>query len=90
MVYEAPAGNSTVGVTVTSDRDPDKFADPKDMKYELNGAYTFDRGVIFGGLFQYNDKAFSDRTRRAGAVAACGGTCALRLDECGSRIRGRR
>ena len=64
MVYEAPAGNSTVGVTVTSDRDPDKFADPNDIKYELNGAYTFHSGVIFGGLFQYNDRAFSDRTRQ--------------------------
>ena len=33
----AVAGSSTIGMTITSDRDPDEFRDPKDTKYELNG-----------------------------------------------------
>ena len=39
----AAAGSTmceTVGLTITSDRDPDKFADPKDMKYELSGSHA--------------------------------------------------
>ena len=58
----AVAGSSTIGMTITSDRDPDDFRDPKDTKYELNGARTFDSGVIFGGSFQFSDTAFSNRT----------------------------
>ena len=49
-------------MTVTSDRDPDGFKDPKDTKYELNGSHTFDDNVIFGGSFQFSDTAFSNRT----------------------------
>lgn len=61
MACEAAADSSTMGLTITSDRDPDKFADPKSLKYELNGAHTFDSGLILGGSFQYRDRAFSDR-----------------------------
>jgi hypothetical protein len=57
----AIAGSDSVGMTITSDRDPDDFAVPKDMKYELNGAHTFDGGLILGGSFQYTDTAFSTR-----------------------------
>jgi hypothetical protein len=57
------AESNSIGITVTSDRDPDKFENPKNLKYELNGAHTFDNGVIAGGSLQYNDRAFSDRTR---------------------------
>jgi hypothetical protein len=57
----ASAGNDSVGMTITSDRDPDNFEVPKDMKYELNGAHTFDDGLILGGSFQFTDTAFSDR-----------------------------
>jgi len=57
----ASAGSDSVGMTITSDRDPDNFDVPKDMKYELNGAHTFDDGLIFGGSFQYTDTTFSDR-----------------------------
>jgi hypothetical protein len=35
--WSAHAENNTIGVGVTSDRDPDKFAVPKNLKYELNG-----------------------------------------------------
>src|SRR5262245_44535500 len=59
----AVAENNSIGITVTSDRDPDKFENPKNSKYELNGSHTFDNGAIVGGSFQYNDRAFSDRTR---------------------------
>jgi hypothetical protein len=57
----AAAESNSIGVTLTSDRDPDKFSDPKDLKYELNGSHTFDSGLIAGGSFQYNDHAFSNR-----------------------------
>jgi hypothetical protein len=57
----ASAGSDSVGMTITSDRDPDDFGVPKDMKYELNGAHTFDDGLILGGSFQYTDTTFSDR-----------------------------
>jgi len=57
----ATAGSDTVGVTITSDRDPDDFAVPKDIKYELNAAHTFDNSLILGGSFQYADTTFSDR-----------------------------
>jgi len=63
MARTAAAENSSIGVVVTSDREPDKFADPKNMKYELNGSHTFDNGLIAGGSFQFIDRAFSNRTR---------------------------
>jgi hypothetical protein len=59
---DASAGSGSIGVGIISDRDPGDFGDPKSTKYELNGAYTFDSGLIFGGSFQYTDTAFSDRT----------------------------
>jgi hypothetical protein len=58
----AAADSSSVGVSIISDRDPGDFGNPKSTKYELNGAHTFDGGLIFGGSFQYSDTAFSDRT----------------------------
>ena len=60
-VCAAAADSNSIGVTITSDRDPNRFADPKNMKYELNGAHTFDGGFILGGSFQYSDRAFSNR-----------------------------
>jgi hypothetical protein len=51
----AIAGSDSVGMTITSDPDPDNFGVPKNMKYELNGAHTFDSGLILGGSFQYTD-----------------------------------
>ncbi len=61
MTCCAIAASSTIGVTVTSDHQPDDFRDPKDTKYELNGGHTFDNGLIFGGSFQFSDTAFSSR-----------------------------
>jgi hypothetical protein len=57
----ASAGSSTIGMTITSDRDPDDFSVPKNTKYEINGGHTFDSGVILGGSFQYTDTDFTDR-----------------------------
>ena len=61
-VSGAAAESSTVGVVITSDRDPGEFADPKGIKYQLNGGHTFDNGLILGGSFEYRDRAFSPRT----------------------------
>jgi Outer membrane protein beta-barrel domain len=58
----AAADSSSIGVGIISDREPGSFGDPKNTKYELNGAHTFDSGLIVGGSFQYTDHTFSDRT----------------------------
>jgi hypothetical protein len=56
----ATASSNSIGMTVTTDRDPEDFAVPKDTKYELNGSHTFDSGIILGSSFQYTDTAFGD------------------------------
>jgi hypothetical protein len=58
----AAADSSSIGVGIISDREPGSFGDPKNTKYELNGAHTFDSGLIVGGSLQYTDHTFSDRT----------------------------
>jgi hypothetical protein len=58
----AAAESSSLGVMITSDREPNKFQDPRNMKYELNGSHTFDSGLILSGLFVYTDDAFRTRT----------------------------
>ena len=57
----AVAGSSSLGVTITSDRNPSNFGVPKSTKYRLNGGHTFDNGLNIGGSFEYTDSAFSDR-----------------------------
>jgi Outer membrane protein beta-barrel domain len=59
---DAAAGSTSIGVSIVSDRDPGNFGNPKNTKYELTGAHTFDGGLILGGSFQYTDTDFSDRT----------------------------
>jgi len=56
----AVADDSSVGLTITSDRNPSNFAIPKDIKYQFNGAHTFRDGLILGGSFQYADPTFRD------------------------------
>jgi hypothetical protein len=58
----AHAESNTIGVNLTSDRDPDKFATPKNTKYELNASHSFDSGLILAGLFVYVDDAFIPKT----------------------------
>jgi hypothetical protein len=60
-VRGAAADGNTIGIQITSDREPSDFADPKNTKFELNGAHTFANGFILGGSFEYNDHAFSRR-----------------------------
>jgi hypothetical protein len=55
----ATAESSTIGILITSDRDSNHFADPKDTKVLLDGAHTFANGLILGGSFEYRDQAFS-------------------------------
>jgi len=62
MAYAAAGAENTIGMSITSDRDPDKFAIPKNMKYELNGSHIFDNGLILAGLFVYVDDAFIPKT----------------------------
>ena len=59
--WGAIADSSSLGLTITSDRNPSNFALPKNTKYQLNGEHTFSSGLIFGGSFQYTDSTFSDR-----------------------------
>jgi hypothetical protein len=59
MIGGATAESSTIGILITSDRDTDHFADPKDTKIILDGAHTFANGLILGGSFEYRDQAFS-------------------------------
>jgi len=62
MAYAAAGAENTIGMSITSDRDPDKIAIPKNMKYELNGSHIFDNGLILAGLFVYVDDAFIPKT----------------------------
>ena len=62
MACPAAGAENTIGMSITSDRDPDKFAIPKNMKYELNGSHIFDNGLILAGLFVYVDDAFIPKT----------------------------
>jgi hypothetical protein len=58
---EAIADSNSIGMLFTSDRQPSDFGDPKNTKYELNGAHTFANGWNVGGSFVYTDHAFSSR-----------------------------
>jgi hypothetical protein len=60
-VRGATADSNTIGVQITSDREPSNFSDPKNTKYELNGAHTFSSGWTLGGSLEYNDHAFRRR-----------------------------
>jgi len=62
IACSAHAESNTIGVNLTSDRDPDKFATPKNTKYELNASHSFDSGLILAGLFVYVDDAFIPKT----------------------------
>jgi len=60
----AIAGSNSIGLTITSDRNPKNFTIPKSVKYKLIGEHTFNTGLIFGGSFQYTDPAFSESTEQ--------------------------
>jgi len=60
----AIADGNSIGLTITSDRNPNNFTIPKSAKYKLTGEHTFNNGLIFGGSFQYTDSAFSESTQQ--------------------------
>ena len=57
---DALAGSTSVGVSVTSDRQEDDIGVPQTAKVTVNASHTFDIGIILGGSLQYSNKAFSD------------------------------
>jgi hypothetical protein len=57
---DALAGSSSVGVSVTSDRQEDDLGVPQTAKVTVNASHTFDIGIILGGSLQYSNTAFSD------------------------------
>jgi hypothetical protein len=60
----ATADSNSIGLTITSDRNPNNSAIPKSVKYKLTGEHTFKNGLIFGSSFQYADPAFSESTKQ--------------------------
>ena len=60
MATGALAGSSSVGVSVTSDRQEDDLGVPQTAKVTVNASHTFDIGIILGGSLQYSNTAFSD------------------------------
>jgi hypothetical protein len=57
---DALAGSTSVGVSVTSDRQEDDIGVPQSAKVTVNASHTFDIGIILGGSLQYSNTAFSD------------------------------
>ena len=56
---EAIAGSTSVGVSVTSDRQEDDVGVPQSAKVTASVSHTFDIGIILGGSIQYSNTAFS-------------------------------
>jgi hypothetical protein len=54
------AGSTSVGVSVTSDRQEDDVGVPQSAKIDADISHTFDVGIILGGSVQYSNTAFSD------------------------------
>jgi hypothetical protein len=61
--FAAPAiaGSSSVGMSVTTDRDAHDLSDPNSTKFEINAAHRFDNGVILGASSVYSNAASSDK-----------------------------
>ena len=57
----AVADSNSIGVTITSHRNPHNFGIPRSTKYQFNAGHTFDSGWNLGGSFEYSDTAFSGR-----------------------------
>jgi hypothetical protein len=61
LAYPAAADSTSVGVSVTTDRDAHDLSDPNDTKVEISAAHSFDNGVILGASTEYSNTAFSDK-----------------------------
>jgi hypothetical protein len=60
ITTSAVAGSTSVGVSVTSDRQEDDVGVPQSAKIDADISHTFDVGIILGGSVQYSNTAFSD------------------------------
>lgn len=58
-VSDALAGSTSVGVSVTSDRQEDDIGVPQSAKVTADVSHTFDTGIVLGGSVQYSNTAFS-------------------------------
>jgi hypothetical protein len=59
LTSQAVAGDWTIGVEISFDREPDDFSDPKATKYQVSASRKFESGVVVGGSFQPQVKARS-------------------------------
>lgn len=60
VTSDAMADSSSIGVSLTSDRDQQNLGEPQSTQFEVSASHTFDTGVILGASAQYSNKAFSD------------------------------
>src|SRR5215204_1534134 len=61
LACPAAADSTSVGVSLTTDRDANDLADPHDAKFEISAAHSFNNGVILGASTEYSNTAFSDK-----------------------------
>jgi len=57
---DAFCDSTSVGLSVTSDRQEADIGVPQSAKVELGVAHTFDSGIVLGGSTEYTNTAFSD------------------------------
>ncbi|UVC14447.1 hypothetical protein [Mesorhizobium onobrychidis] len=57
---EAMAESTSLGISVTSDRQEQDLGVPQSTKVDISASHTFDVGVILGASVQYSDTAFSN------------------------------
>ena len=56
----AMGGSTSVGTTITFDREATDLGEPKDIKLEFNASHTFDNEVVLGASVDYSNAASSD------------------------------
>jgi len=57
---DALSDSTSVGLSVTFDRQEADIGVPQTAKVELGVAHTFDVGIVLGGSMEYSNSAFSD------------------------------
>jgi hypothetical protein len=63
LACPAAADSTSVGVSLTTDRDTHNLSDPHDAKVEISVDHSFDNGVILGASGEYINTAFSDNAK---------------------------
>ena len=56
----AMGGSTSVGTTITFDREAADLGEPEDIKFEFNASHTFDNEVVLGASVDYSNAASSD------------------------------